>query len=55
MDPVPIDSIAKRLASRQLTHAVLQFPEPVRGPVLLGAGRFAGLGLCRALDPEKPA
>jgi CRISPR-associated protein Csb2 len=43
------------LASRQLTHAVLQFPEPVRGPVILGAGRFAGLGLCRALDPEKPA
>jgi CRISPR-associated protein Csb2 len=43
------------LASRQLTHAVIQFDEPVRGPVILGAGRFAGLGLCRALDPEKPA
>jgi CRISPR-associated protein Csb2 len=43
------------LASRQLTHAVIQFEKPVRGPVLLGAGRFAGLGLCRALDPEKPA
>jgi CRISPR-associated protein Csb2 len=43
------------LASRQLTHAVIQFDTPVRGPVLLGAGRFAGLGLCRALDPEKPA
>jgi CRISPR-associated protein Csb2 len=43
------------LASRQLTHAVIQFDEPVRGPVLLGAGRFAGLGLCRALDPEEPA
>lgn len=40
------------LASRQLTHAVLQFEQPVRGPVILGAGRFAGLGLCRALDPE---
>jgi len=37
------------LASRQLTHAVLEFAEPVRGPVLLGAGRFCGLGLCRAL------
>jgi CRISPR-associated protein Csb2 len=45
--------LPESLASRQLTHAVLQFPEPVRGPVLLGAGRFAGLGLCRALDPEK--
>src|SRR6185295_12694500 len=28
------------LASRQLTHAVIQFDEPVRGPVILGAGRF---------------
>jgi CRISPR-associated protein Csb2 len=41
------------LASRQLTHALLQFDEPVRGPVILGAGRFAGLGLGRALDPQR--
>jgi len=41
------------LASRQLTHAVLQFQQPVRGPVILGAGRYVGLGFCRALDlPE---
>jgi CRISPR-associated protein Csb2 len=40
------------LATRQLTHAVIQFEKPVRGPVILGAGRFVGLGLCRALDPE---
>jgi CRISPR-associated protein Csb2 len=38
------------LASRQLTHAVIRFPEPVEGPVILGAGRFCGLGLCRPLD-----
>ncbi len=38
------------LASRQLTHAILQFEAPVRGPVIIGAGRFAGLGLCRPLD-----
>lgn len=38
--------------SRQLTHAVVRFAEPVSGPVLLGAGRFAGLGLCRPLDEE---
>jgi CRISPR-associated protein Csb2 len=43
------------LASRQLTHAVIQFDAPVRGPVILGAGRFSGLGLARALDAEKPA
>jgi CRISPR-associated protein Csb2 len=34
------------LASRPLTHAVLEFPEQVEGPVLLGAGRFVGLGMC---------
>lgn len=37
------------LATRQLTHAILHFPEPIEGPVLLGAGRFVGLGLCRPL------
>jgi CRISPR-associated protein Csb2 len=44
--------LPESLTSRQLMHAVLQFEEPVRGPVILGAGRFVGLGLCRALDPE---
>ena len=29
------------------SHAALIFNEPVRGPVLLGAGRFRGYGLCR--------
>lgn len=42
------------LASRQLTHAVIRFAEPIDGPVILGAGRFVGLGLClpisRGLD-----
>jgi CRISPR-associated protein Csb2 len=37
------------LASRQLTHAVIRFAEPVDGPVILGAGRFMGLGLCRPI------
>ncbi|MDN5870961.1 MAG: type I-U CRISPR-associated protein Csb2 [Nitrococcus sp.] len=40
------------LASRQLTHAVVRFPEPVDGPVILCAGRFMGLGLCRPLHEE---
>lgn len=35
---------------RVLVHARLVFAEPVQGPVLLGAGRFFGLGLCRPLD-----
>ncbi|NEV60664.1 type I-G CRISPR-associated protein Csb2 [Thiorhodococcus minor] len=30
-------------------HAVLQFDQPVVGPVLIGAGRFRGYGLCRPL------
>lgn len=41
------------LAGRQLTHAVIEFAEPVEGPVLLGAGRFVGMGLCRPLGKEK--
>lgn len=47
--------LPKSLASRKLTHVVLQFDQPVHGPVILGAGRFTGLGLCRALDPEPAA
>jgi CRISPR-associated protein Csb2 len=36
----------KALANRPLFHATIQFAEPVVGPVVLGAGRFFGLGLC---------
>lgn len=38
------------LARRRLVHAVINFATPVAGPVILGAGRFVGLGLCRPLD-----
>lgn len=31
---------------RVRVHADLRFAEPVRGPLLLGAGRYFGLGLC---------
>lgn len=41
--------LPESLAGRLLTHAFIQFREPVSGPVLLGAGRFVGLGLCRPL------
>lgn len=37
----------------QHTHAVLSFAEPIRGPVLVGAGRYFGYGLCRPLRPEE--
>ena len=38
----------KRDGGRQShSHAVLIFDEPVAGPVLIGAGRFRGYGLCQ--------
>ncbi len=37
----------RRKPQRVKVHAVLEFDSPVRGPVLLGAGRFLGLGLFR--------
>ncbi|MBX9750131.1 MAG: type I-U CRISPR-associated protein Cas5/Cas6 [Roseococcus sp.] len=41
--------LPEQLRGRRLTHAVIEFAEPVAGPVLLGAGRFVGLGLCLPL------
>ena len=35
---------------RSHSHAVVIFDQPVCGPVLLGAGRFRGYGLCRPVD-----
>lgn len=32
-------------------HASLQFAVPIEGPLLLGAGRYRGYGLCLPLDP----
>ena len=37
---------------RVLVHAVLRFAAPVRGPILLGAGRYVGLGLFRPLEDD---
>ncbi len=41
--------VPEPLVSRSLTHAVVDFGGEITGPVLLGAGRFTGLGLCRRL------
>jgi CRISPR-associated protein Csb2 len=35
---------------RVKVHARITFTDPVEGPVLLGAGRYAGLGLCKPTD-----
>ena len=41
--------VPKALATRSLFHVAIDFGQEVRGPVLLGAGRFTGLGLCRGI------
>ncbi len=44
----------KRDGGRQVhAHAVIIFNEPVRGPVLVGAGRFRGYGLCRPMEQRQ--
>lgn len=37
---------------RVLVHLAIEFAEPVAGPVLLGAGRYVGLGLLRPVDHD---
>lgn len=39
-------------SERRHSHAILIFDEAVRGPILLGAGRYRGYGLCRAMVEE---
>lgn len=36
-------------ANRWHVHAVLQFAQPFEGPLVLGAGRYQGYGLCKPL------
>ncbi len=36
-----------KLRDRYKAHVWVRFAQPVQGPVLLGAGRYAGFGLCR--------
>lgn len=39
---------------RHHSHAVMVFNEPVTGPVMVGAGRFRGYGLCLPMDKGEP-
>lgn len=39
---------------RVTVHGRLTFAAPVRGPVLIGAGRYLGYGLCRPVRTEPP-
>ncbi len=45
----PPDPYGRRYPRR---HLLIRFPTPIRGPVLLGADRFRGFGLCLAVDDE---
>ncbi len=45
----PPDPYGRRYPRR---HLLIRFPEPVHGPVLLGADRFRGFGLCLPVADE---
>lgn len=47
-------NVPERLRSRRLVHATIEFEQEVTGPVLLGAGRFYGLGLCLPVPDARP-
>ena len=53
--PVPAFRLHRKSEERPRwgVHATLRFPVPVRGPVLLGAGRYFGLGLMRPVVEER--
>jgi CRISPR-associated protein Csb2 len=40
-------------AQRQQVHVLIEFPCEVEGPLLLGAGRFRGYGMCKPLGFSK--
>ena len=39
---------------RPITHAEIEFAQPIRGPVIIGAGRYAGYGVCRPSFEGRP-
>jgi len=42
-----------RFHPSRFIHVALRFPEPVAGPVIIGDGRFLGLGLLESVDVVK--
>lgn len=45
--------VAPDRPQRVLVHVRVSFPSPVRGPILLGAGRYHGLGLLLPVDDSR--
>jgi CRISPR-associated protein Csb2 len=39
-------------SERRHAHAILVFEEPVCGPMLIGAGRYRGYGVCRPIGDQ---
>lgn len=52
--PVPEFKLIRKKGeqARWGVHAEVEFREPVRGPILLGAGRFFGMGLMKPVVQE---
>jgi len=46
------DRMQEREITRLQVHVALEFAEPIGGPILLGSGRYFGLGLLRPTDGE---
>lgn len=44
---------ASRRGNRFITHAVIEWDKPVAGPLLIGADRYFGSGLCRPLSERR--
>ncbi|MCW5832614.1 MAG: type I-U CRISPR-associated protein Cas5/Cas6 [Labilithrix sp.] len=42
-----------KIKDRPRRHVVLSFDREVRGPLLLGAGRYQGFGLCLPIDSQR--
>ncbi len=56
VDLAPVEVNRPGRHGRPYSHVELWFSEPVSGPVVIGAGRQRGLGLCVPLDePLQPA
>lgn len=37
---------------RLRAHVIIEFDQPIAGPVIVGAGRYFGMGLCRPIDAD---
>ncbi len=46
---IPTFKYKTRHGRRFLTHAIIEWDQPVQGPILIGAERYFGSGLCRPI------